>query len=136
MSQSLLVWPMVIQAIVTMLLYVPMSRNRVAAVKAGKAKPSDFKLRTHEPEESKAYVNAISNQFELPVLFFAAVLTALVMGMTDAVTIALAWAFVAAKTAHTLVHVTTNRLKHRRPLFMAAIFICLLQWIWIAVKLL
>lgn len=133
MSSNLLVWPMIIQALVTIWLYVPMSRNRVAAVKAGKAKASDFKLRTHEPDESRAYVNAITNQFEIPVLFFAACLTALVLGLTDVVTIALAWAFVIAKTAHTFIHVTSNRLRLRRPVFMGVVGIAVLQWLWIAV---
>ena len=44
----------------------------------------------------------------------------------------LAWAFVAARVAHSYVHVTTNRIRIRRPLFILGYFINLLLWLLLA----
>lgn len=53
------------------------------------------------------------NLFELPVLFYAGVLAAATLGATDAALHALAWAFVALRVAHSLIHCSYNRVVHR-----------------------
>jgi hypothetical protein len=136
MNANFIFWPMIIQAAVTLWLYVPMSRARVAAVKAGTAKASDFRLPNRdETGETRHIVNALSNQFELPVLFFAVCLAAHGAGVVDVTMLALAWGFVIAKTAHVTVHATTNRLRFRRPVFMVAYAIAIAMWLWFAIRL-
>jgi hypothetical protein len=47
--------------------------------------------------------------------------------------VALSWLFVASRVAHAYVHVTSNRLRYRRPLFMLGFFTLVALWVWQAV---
>jgi hypothetical protein len=129
MNPLLLLWPMVIHALVTLFLYVPMSRARVASVKSGKVKAGVYRLNTGEPEESLQFSNAIRNQNEIGVLFYAACLTLYATDGASWLTAALAWIFVISKCAHVLIHVTTNRLRFRRPVFSVAWLMVIALWI-------
>ena len=136
MNQNLIFWPMIVQAFVTIWLYVPMSRARFSSVKSGKASPYDFKLpKQNEPGDIAHLGNAVSNQFELPVLFFVAGLAAHSANLVDGPMLLLAWTFAILKAAHSIVHVTSNKLKHRFRLFAASLLVVLLMWFWLAIKL-
>ena len=61
--------------------------------------------------------NNLANQFELPVLFHAVCLALFVTGGAGPVAVWLAWAFVLSRYAHAFVHVTSNRIRFRQPMF-------------------
>lgn len=129
MNPHLVLWPIVLHALATLLLYLPMSNARVQGVKEGRVKPGVYKLNTEEPEDSLRWSNAIRNQNETGVLFYAACLTVFVSGGASFLTAALAWGFLVAKLAHVYVHVTTNNLRYRRPVFSVAFLILILLWL-------
>jgi hypothetical protein len=54
-----------------------------------------------------------SNLFEVPVLFYALVLATLSAGVHDPMLLALAWAFVALRAAHSAIQCSYNRVMHR-----------------------
>lgn len=136
MNSTAIFWPAILQALVTLWMYVPMSKARIGAVKTGKAKVSDFGLPDKdEPAESRQKVNALNNQYELPVLFFAVVLSAYVTDTADLVMVLLAWLFAISKTVHSYVHATTNPVGKRRKLFMVPFFTCIVMWLWFATRL-
>ncbi len=120
MNPTMLLWPVIIHALVTVFLYIPMSQARIRGVKEGKVKGSVYKLNRDEPEESLRFTNAIRNQNETGVLFYAACLVAFVSGGASFLTAGLAWGFVIVKMVHVYVHLTSNNLRHRRPIFMVA----------------
>lgn len=72
------------------------------------------------------------NLFELPVLFYAALGVAFAIGAVDAVTLALAWIFVALRVAHSLVHCSYNRVMHRFAVYMAGAVALWMLWGWLA----
>lgn len=53
------------------------------------------------------------NLFELPVLFYVGVLTAMQFQLSDHAALALAWAFVALRALHSVVHCTFNHVMTR-----------------------
>jgi hypothetical protein len=53
------------------------------------------------------------NLFELPVLFYAAAMVAMLMNVVTPVSLGLAWAFVLLRVAHSLIQCTYNRVMHR-----------------------
>ena len=132
MDPTAIFWPMIVMALVTLGLYIPMSRSRVAGVKAGKVKAEEFRLIRDEPEESLKFTNAIRNQYETPILFYAVCLASFQVGNTGYLMVALAWMYAIVKTVHVFVHVTSNRLRYRRPLFMLAYLIIAIMWIVLA----
>ena len=62
---------------------------------------------------------------EQPTLFYAIALTLALLGQGDGINLLLAWAYVAARVAHSLVQATVNVVRWRFLLFLAASF-CLL----------
>ncbi|MGH8030605.1 MAG: MAPEG family protein, partial [Arenimonas sp.] len=69
-----------------------------------------------------------NNQFQLPVLFYVAVLVAHATGQGSELFVQLAWAFVATRLVHALIQWTYNRVVHRFAVY--AIGALILWWIW------
>ncbi|PCI04063.1 MAG: hypothetical protein COB78_06910 [Hyphomicrobiales bacterium] len=135
MQSTLILWPMVILALATLYLYIPMSKARVKSVKDGTVKAAVYKLNQGEPEESLQFTRAIANQYETPTLFYAVCLAAYVSSNDSMVMIILAWGFALSKIAHSYVHISTNNLRHRRPMFMVSFATLILLWLVFAVHL-
>lgn len=125
------IWPMIAHAALVFGLYVMLSSRRMGAVREGRAKAEQFRENREEPAESLIVKNAIANQFELPVLFYAVSILLYLVDADNAVTVAGGWLFVALRYAHAYVHVTSNRLRHRRPLFIAGLMVVLALWVWL-----
>jgi hypothetical protein len=136
MNQTAIFWPMIAHVLLIYVVYSLMSRRRIAAVKAGSATAGQFRLRDAEPPESRTAYNNLVNQFELPVLFYAVCLSLYVTNGASLVPVALAWLFALARYVHAAIHLTSNRLRHRRPAFIAGTVILALMWLWFALHLL
>ncbi|MEE9375948.1 MAG: MAPEG family protein [Rhizobiaceae bacterium] len=135
MSNTAIFWPVILQAALTILIYLLMAKVRFGLVVSGSAKPSEFRTYENEPVESRKWSRAVANQFESPVLFYAICIMAFVTANVDTVMLSLAWAYSLVKTAHVYLHVTANRIKFRQPVFTLALLILLIQLIWLAIKL-
>jgi hypothetical protein len=127
------IWPMIAHVALVFALYFLLSFRRIGAIKDGRAKPEQFRENREEPAESFVVKNAIANQFELPVLFYAVSILLYLVDADNPVTVAGGWLFVALRYAHAYVHVTSNRLRYRRPLFIAGFAVVALLWIWLGV---
>jgi hypothetical protein len=75
------------------------------------------------------------NLFELPVLFYLALVVADRLDRIDAVSVGLAWLFVALRLTHSLIHVTYNKVMHRFLAYLSGGFALWLLWIYIAIGL-
>jgi hypothetical protein len=127
-------WPMIAHLLLVYGVYYVMSSNRVRAVKKGTAKVEQFRANQVEPAESQFARNNLENQFELPTLFHTVCIAIYVTGSASLYPVLLAWAFVASRYAHSYVHISTNRIRHRRPLFIIGFLIHGLLWLWLAVN--
>lgn len=130
---NVMIWPMIAHAFLVFGLYFLLSNRRVRAVRAGTAKVDQFKENREEPFESLLIHNNLKNQFELPLLFHAVCLALYVTTADNAVTGILAWCFVLSRFVHSYVHITSNRIRHRRPIWITGFFIVIALWIWLAV---
>ncbi len=132
MNQTAIFWPMLLQVALIYAIYALISVRRKAAVQAGSVRTSDFRENRNEPPESLFVRNNLANQFELPVLFFAACLALYVTNGVNVLTVALAWIFVLSRYVHAAIHVTTNRIRHRQPAFVVGFLALLVMWVWFA----
>ena len=135
MTGESIFWPMLVQALLTFAVYGLVSYRRMSAIKSGTTKPSDYRIPTVEPESSATAARSLINQFELPVLFYAACLVLFVLGAANLAAILIAWLFALSRLTHAFVHVTSNRLRYRRPLFIAGFFSVLGMWLLIGLHL-
>ena len=72
------------------------------------------------------------NLFELPVLFYAAVFTAVSTDFVTPLAVNLAWTFVALRVLHSLVHCTYNKVMHRFLLYVAGAAVLAVLWAHLA----
>ena len=77
---------------------------------------------------SAAQADNLKNLFELPVLFYVAVLLDLELMIQDQIMVQLAWGYVALRYVHSLVHCTYNRVMHRFVAYAASCLVLMLLW--------
>ena len=78
--------------------------------------------------DSAVVADNLKNLFEMPVLFYAALLLSMVLMIQDPLLVQLSWGFVALRLVHSLVHCTYNRVMHRFLAYLASCVILMLIW--------
>jgi hypothetical protein len=71
----------------------------------------------------------LMNLLEMPLLFYVSALCFYVTGHVDAVALTLAWLYVILRVAHSVVHLTYNRVTHRLVPFALSNFVLLALWV-------
>ena len=131
-NPELLVLAASAQAFLTIVVLLVLGARRRAAYKAGKvgreAMLDDRVWPSHVLQASNNY----KNQFEVPVLFFAAVATALAIQAATVMFVWLAWGFVAARTVHSVSHCGSNKLPVRFTGFLASVIAVTIMWAMLA----
>ncbi|RVA74322.1 MAPEG family protein [Mesorhizobium sp. M7A.F.Ca.CA.001.11.2.1] len=136
MNQTTIFWPVLAHVLLIYIVYCILGRRRYGAIRSGEAKPAQFKVRSTEPASSVTVAANLTNQFELPVLFYVLCLTLHLTNGVNYLTQALMWIFVASRYFHAWVHLTSNNLLLRSRSFFVSAVILLLGWIWFALHLL
>jgi hypothetical protein len=130
MDKTSILFPMVALATLTfaVLLLIPLRRFRAGI--AGQIKYDDFKYgeSARVPPEVSIPNRNMMNLLELPMLFYVACLTYLVIGRANELALALAWIYVALRVAHSAIHVTYNRVRHRLIAFALSNVVLVMFW--------
>lgn len=134
MTGTAIFWPMIAHVALVVGLYALLGLRRGAAVKAGRAKVSQFRENLNEPADSLFVRNSLSNQFELPVLFHVVCLALHVTGGDGTWAVALAWLFVLSRYVHAFIHVTSNRIRYRQPVFTLGFVALIALWAMLGVR--
>jgi len=127
--------PMLVIVALTFIAFVKMASARGAAVKAGHD-PNYYRahIGAPEPEGTVAAVRHWGNLFELPTLFYAACLTAFVLGAVSSWTLAFAWGWVFARLLQSVVHMTYNNPSHRGGGFVLGVLFLAALWINVGIS--
>ena len=137
MRNPAILYPMFALAAWTLLilLLIPLARARSA--RRREIVIDDFKY-----GESPAVPPAVSipnrnymNLLELPMLFYVVCIVLYLTAGSSTTTIALAWAFVALRIGHSLIHLTYNRVMHRLTAFAISSTVLALLWVLAALHL-
>src|SRR4051812_36304383 len=115
---SSILWPLIAQVLWTFMLYTWLTWARFRAVRAGEVDYSCFELGREEPRAIARITRNLANQFELPVIFYAAVVLLVVAEDVTTVDIIAAWVFVAGRVVHTLVQTVTDKVELRGRIFL------------------
>ncbi len=86
-------------------------------------------------EDTRAADN-FRNLFELPVLFYVALLIAHSTAQTGVLVLGLAWVFVVLRVVHSVIHCGYNKVMHRFQAFLAGAMVLLVLWLVLAFGLL
>ena len=115
-----LVWPLAAMVLLTLLVWLRLYQTRIGEMKRRRIHPQSVATSAQMAagvEDSRAADN-FRNLFELPVLFYAGVLLAIQSGLHGPWLVALAWAFVALRYLHSLIHCTYNRVMDRFKVYL------------------
>lgn len=135
-----LLLPLLAQVLLTFIVMYTMGRKRVNEIKRKKINPQKADVRSRS---SEVYQDAASasdnyhNQFESPLLFYIAVILALILFIQDSVIVVLAWTYVGLRYIHSFIHITYNRVLHRFIAFVFSSVILFALWSrlgWIIVQ--
>jgi len=127
-----LLLPLLAQVALTFIVMLIMYRKRVAEMKLKRIHPQRIRTRSKSKAlltDSESAADNFSNLFELPILFYTAILLTLILMVQDSILVILAWAFVISRYLHSYVHVSYNRVMHRFSVFVFSSFVLLAYWV-------
>ena len=118
-----LLLPLLIQVFLTFVVWIIMYYSRIAEMNAKQIDPQQLSTRKKKRSiltDSAASADNLENLFEMPVLFYTAILLALVMLWQDPALVALSWVFVSLRIVHSFIHITYNKVMHRFVVYFAS----------------
>ena len=128
MDNEIIFLPVLVQILLTIIVFVALGVAKSRAVKLGQV---DLDKRALHPEAWPDSVlkisNNINNQFETPVLFYTLAMMLWALDAVDVFAVAFAWGFVATRIVHAYIHTGSNIVPARRGVFtIGCIFLLLL----------
>jgi hypothetical protein len=129
MSLPAVLAPLFVQVALTFVLLVWLAYQRVTLIGSGVVKRKDIALREPNwPPRTLQIQNSVSNQLEVPVLFYVLTILAIVTRHADLLFVVLAWVFVLLRLVHASIHVTNNDVRRRGLTFIAATTVLMVMW--------
>jgi hypothetical protein len=129
-----LFWPAVAMALLTFLVWARLYAVRIPEMRRRRIHPQKVAQSAQRDtlfEDTRASDN-FKNLFELPVLFYLALLVAHASGQAGSTVVALAWAFVLLRWLHSGIQCTYNRVMHRFTVYVTGAAVLWLLWALLA----
>ena len=123
--------PLLVQVLITLAVWIYMYITRLREIRHKGIEPQQLALRSDAQKllsASAAPADNFKNLFEMPLLFFLAVLLSLILLIQDDLLVAFAWGFVVLRAIHSLIHCTYNQVLHRFTVYIASSLMLFLMW--------
>lgn len=136
MNVQIILWPVLFNIGLAILLYFKLIAAKKRAVAEGSVDEERRALHDDAWPDSVVQVNnCIRNQFEAPVLFYAAIGVIYALSAVNWVTLSLAWIFVVSRYFHAYVHTGSNYVPRRRRFFTVSVVSVLALTVYAAFQL-
>lgn len=127
MNPNLIFFPVLIQVVLTLFVFIRLGQVKEQAVKRGEVDQTRRALHDDAwPDYVLKVNNNIRNQFETPVLFYVLVIGLWSLDAASITAQLLALAYALLRLAHASVHLGSNIVKVRKRVFQASIVALLL----------
>ncbi|MEO1657486.1 MAG: MAPEG family protein [Pseudomonadota bacterium] len=134
---SALVPPLLIQVALTFFILFAMGNGRLQASKTKEVRAALKEGTTPSYGRSADLLSDnLKNQFEIPVLFYAAIAVAIAADTASSLVVILAWVFALSRVVHAGIHVTVNNVRQRFLTFLFGAVVLLVLWIVLGIDLL
>jgi len=118
MNRNQIFGPVLVQVLLTPVVYLLLARAKARATKLGQVDMARRALHQDAwPENVMKINNNISNQFELPVLFYAVCFALWALDAVGMAALVAAWLFAASRIVHSWIHIVPNYVPVRRTAF-------------------
>jgi len=129
-AQNLAILAVFLQVALTFYAIIRMGQVRVRSIRANRIRLSEVALDARRyPEEAQKFANNLSNQFETPILLYAAVTFSIIYDVTTLVFAWLCLGYVATRFVHRYIHVTSNNVLRRFQIFLLGVGLLALAWV-------
>ena len=138
MSQSQIFLPCVALVILTAIVWIRLYVERIGEMRARRIDPQAIAT-SREAAQTLQHVSAADNfrnLFEVPVLFYVLCIALAVSQLVTPLYLWGAWIYVALRTAHSLIHLTYNRVMHRFVTYVLSTTLLFLMWVSFGIRLL
>ncbi|HEX4779313.1 MAG TPA: MAPEG family protein [Usitatibacter sp.] len=129
-----ILYPVCALVLLTFLVLMIIPFRRFRAGFAGKVTLKDFRNgeSANVPPDVSIPNRNYMNLLESPVLFYVACVVIYAAQLTTPGMVALAWAYVALRVVHSIVHMTYNNVRHRLAVFAASNVVLAILWVRLA----
>ena len=134
MTQQAILLPAIAMVALTIAVYLRMYAMRIGQMKRERIHPQSVATSAQANArltDSRAADN-LRNLFELPVLFYLALLVSAVTGVATTTTLVLAWSFVALRVAHSVIQCGYNKVMHRFKVHFSGFIVLCALWVQLA----
>ncbi len=137
MQQTAILEPVAALALLTALVWIRLYVERIGEMRERGIHPQSIASSAARNERLQRTSGAdnFKNLLELPVLFYALCLSLLASGAVTQGFLLAAWAYVALRALHSLIHLTYNRVMHRFLVYVASSVLLFGAWIVFALGL-
>lgn len=130
MTQTSILLPGLAMVFLTFVVLGVMFKRRVVQMKRDRIHPQAVAT---SAQSSALYTDVAPadnyrNLFEMPVLFYLALVTAALTEQVTPLVLGLAWSYVGARVLHSAIHCTYNKVMHRFRAFLLSVFALLALW--------
>jgi hypothetical protein len=131
MRQEAVFVPMSVLALWTACMVFMVGFRRIRAVKAGRVRRGAFRLgeSPEVPADVTVWNRNLMNLLEMPLLFYVVSIAFYVTHQVTPRVVTLAWIYLALRVAHSLVHVTSNRILLRLSSYAVSNVVLFSLWI-------
>jgi hypothetical protein len=130
MSVQMILLPLFVEVILTFVLLCWLAPLRIRDLNSGAVRQDNIALgEPNWPKRTTQVANAFANQFELPALFYVLTILEYVTHLAGIVFVVLAWVFVVFRILHAYMHVTSNNVRIRGPIYGVGMLVLAIMWV-------
>ena len=129
MKTNAIIYPAFALAGWTFVMAAVMFRSAVKAIGEG-LNPRYFRYGEgfEPPDYMRSAYQHYTNLFEMPVLFYTAIVVTYVTGQTSGLLLVLAWAYVVLRVVHSVFHLKNTNVPRRRDSFLLSVAVLIAVW--------
>lgn len=126
-----LLLPLLLMVLLTFVVWFRMYYLRLGEMHDRGIEPEELATRAQlnsKLPRSAAASDNLMNLFEMPVLFYLAIVLALILLIQDPLLVVFAWLYLLLRAAHSFIHTTYNKVEHRFWAYFASCAALFVLW--------
>jgi len=124
MNSETIFLPVLLQIVLVVIVLIIMNIRKQREIKAGAVDPVKTALNNKAWSDEVIKVsNNLENQFQVPVLFYVVCILLFLLDAVNGLSLSMAYAFVVSRYMHAYIHMGSNHVPHRRPVFKVGCYI-------------
>jgi hypothetical protein len=134
--KHLILYPVLGMVVLTIGVWLALYRARIGEMREKRIRPQVLASRAGAAQLTRTGpADNFSNLFEVPVLFYVLAVLLYAADNVGLLYLVLAWTFVALRVAHSVIHITYNRVIHRFFVYATGATVVWVMWAVFAVDL-